>query len=73
MNEKKDCMIIETKFMKEIISRAAHKALEKKECDVDVQLYDFAIENKDEKLHVHLNIEASIRTSDLEKLLNNVG
>ena len=51
----------------------AHKALEKKKCDADVQLYDFAIENRDEKLHVHLNIEASIRTSDLEKLLNNVG
>ena len=73
MNGKKDCMIIETEFMKGIISRVAHKALEKKKCDADVQLYDFAIENRDEKLHVHLNMEASIRTSDLEKLLNNVG
>lgn len=73
MNEKKDCMIIETDFMKGIISGLAHKALEKKGCDADVRLNDFSIEGRDEKLHVHLNIEASISARDLDKLLKNLG
>lgn len=71
MNEKKDCVMIETDFMKGIISGLVHKALEKKGYDADVQLNDIAVENRAGKLHVHLNVDTEISTRDLEKLLKN--
>ncbi|MCI8693033.1 MAG: hypothetical protein HFH91_09890 [Lachnospiraceae bacterium] len=73
MNEERDCLIIETEFLKGIISAVVHKVLEKKGLNTDVQLYDFAVEYREEKLHIHLNAEASINTEDLKKLLKNNG
>lgn len=72
MNDKKDCIFVETEFMKGIISELVHKALEKKGFDADIQLNNFVIENREENLHVHLNIEASAGTGELEKLLKNI-
>lgn len=72
MNDQKDCISVETEFMKGIISGLVHKVLEKKGFDADIQLNDFVIENRDEILHVHLNIEASACTGELEKLLKNI-
>ena len=72
MDEKKDCVIIETEFMKEIMSGLVRKALENKGLDADIQLYDFAIENRTEKLQAHLNISVSIAMRDLENILKKI-
>lgn len=68
--EKHDEVIIETEFMKGIISKLLHKALEKTGYDAEVYLSEFNISNQDEKVRVHLNADMEISTAELEKALD---
>lgn len=68
-----DEAIIKTDFMKNIISRLIHKVLKKKVGhDVEIQINELAIIDKDEKVHVHLNIDAETSMKELDEILKGV-
>lgn len=68
--EEKDEIIIETEYMRNIISKLINKVLKKKfERDVTVQLNELAVTDRNEKLHVHLNVDAEISMNELKELL----
>lgn len=65
-----DEMKIETKFMKSIVSKILRKELRKRTgTDVNVQLGEFQILNMDDRMHVHLTIDADVSRDELIKLL----
>lgn len=65
-----DEAIIKTDFMKDIISRLVHKVLKKKVGhDVEIKVNELAITDRDEKFHVHLNVDAEISMKELEEML----
>lgn len=69
--DKWDEVVIGTEDMKNIISKLINKILKKQlQCDVDIQLNELTVTDKDEKLHAHLSIDAEISMNELEELLN---
>ncbi|MBD5479951.1 MAG: CTP synthase [Lachnospiraceae bacterium] len=68
--EKWDEIIIGTECMKNMISEVINKALRKKlEHNVDIQLNELAVTDENDKLHVHLNVDAEISMDELKELL----
>lgn len=68
--EEKDEIIIETEFMRDIISKLIMKALKNKfEHNVDVELNELVATDENEELHVHLSVDAKISMNELEGLL----
>lgn len=70
--DEKDCVIIETEWMRGIISGLVHKALESKGVDADIQLYKVVIENRNEKVQAHLNVGVSIDVGELKNILGKI-
>ncbi len=71
--EERDEITIQTEYMKGIVSKAITKALKKKlERDINVQLNELAVTDIDEKLRVHLSVDAEIGRSELESLLKDL-
>lgn len=71
--ENQDKLIVETEFMKGIISRMLGKILkEKAGYDVEIQINEFNIVNKDDKIHVLLSIDAESGIEELDKLLKTI-
>lgn len=67
-------MKIESKFMREIVSRLIRKAMRNKlGYDVDVQLNSFRTTVIDEKTHVHLDIDLELSKEELDKLIKSIG
>ncbi len=68
-----DEVSIKTEFMKDMLSKIVNKALKKKiNYDVKVQVNELNIEDKDNKLHAHLSIDAEMTMEELEKILKSV-
>lgn len=70
--DEKDCVIIETEWMRGIISGLVHKALESKGVDADIQFYKVVIENRNEKVQADLNISVSIDVGELKNILGKI-
>lgn len=72
--EKWDEINIKSEYMTGLISRAVNKAVKNKiQGDVNVKLNEFTVTDQDEKLHLHLSIDAEISMSELEALLKSKG
>lgn len=67
-----DEVFIKTEFMKSVISKLLHKALEKAGYDTEVQLNELIITNKEEKVYVHLNAEMEMGAKEMEEILNKI-
>lgn len=71
--ENRDEVIIETEFMRNTISRLIGKILkEKTGYGFGIQINEFNIVNKDEKIHVLLSIEAESAIEVVERLVDNI-
>lgn len=72
--EKWDEINIKSEYMTGLISRAVNKAVKNKiQGDVNVKLNEFTVTDQDEKLHLHLSVDAEISMSELEALLKSKG
>ncbi|MCM1540804.1 MAG: hypothetical protein NC121_06025 [Blautia sp.] len=68
-----DEIAIVTDPMKHMVSKVISKIVKKNlDCDADVQLNELNVTDENEKLHVHLNIDAEISISELEHLLESM-
>lgn len=66
-------MRIRSKFVKNMISKLAHKMIFKKTgYDVDVQFNEIDVEYN-EKAHVHLSVDVELDKEELSKLLKSIG
>ncbi len=69
-----DELKIGSKWMKNVIAKAARAALKKKlGLEAEIQLYELSAELADGKARIHLNIDAELTKDELVKLLKNVG
>lgn len=72
--DKWDEINIKTAYMTNLVSKVINKALKNKfQHDVDVRLNEFTVTDQDEKLHMHLSVDAEISMSELGALLQNMG
>lgn len=68
-----DELIINTEFIKGIISKLLHKtAIEKAGYDIEFQLNELNLTNRDEKVHVHLSADMEVSTAEIEKSLKKI-
>lgn len=69
-----DEMKVGSKFTKNMISKLVRSILRKKfGYDIDIQLNEMNVTITDGKIHVHLNADAGLETSELMKILKNGG
>ena len=70
-----DIMIIRSSFMRRIISKIINKALKKQMPGVEVDLKDIQAnwQDKEQKVHLHLELDADITKAQLNDLLKNAG
>lgn len=63
-------LVLNTKFMKNIVTKIIAKAIHKKTgYKVDVQLNEVRVESMDGKIHLHTNLDAEINTEDFIKIV----
>lgn len=68
-----DEIMIQTDFMKGILSKVINKVLKAKSgCDIAVQVNELNMDDKNKKVHVHLSADAEISMEEMEKLLKNI-
>lgn len=70
-----DIMIIRSSFMRCIISQIINKALRKQMPGVEVELKDIQANwlEKEQKVHLHLGLDADITKAQLNTILKNAG
>ena len=70
-----DIMLIRSSFMRRIISQIINKALKKQAPGVEVEMKDIQAQwvGKDQKLHVHLELDAEITKAQLNDILKKAG
>ena len=68
-------MIIRSSFMRRIISKIINKALKKQMPGVEVDLKDIQAnwQDKEQKVHLHLELDADITKAQLNDILKNAG
>lgn len=66
-------MKITSKFMTGIVSKLANHWLSKKSIDAMVKLNEVQVNMYEEKTHIHLDIDADLSKSELDKLLKSIG
>ena len=70
-----DIMIIRSSFMRRIISQIINKALKKQMPGVEVELKDIQANwlGKEQKVHMHLELDADVTKTQLNTILKNAG
>ena len=70
-----DLMLIRSSFMRRIISSAINKAIAKQKYSITVNLDDIRAEwsDKEQKVKVHLELDAEMPKGDLMDILKKVG
>lgn len=70
-----DIMLIRSSFMRRIISQIINKVLKKQAPGVEVEMKDIQAQwvGKDQKLHVHLELDAEITKAQLNDILKQAG
>ena len=70
-----DIMIIRSSFMRRIISQIINKALKKQMPGVEVELKDIHVNwlDKEQKVHLHLELDADVTKAQLITILKNAG
>jgi len=70
-----DVMIIRSGFMRRIISQVINKALKKQMPGMEVELKDIQANwlEKEQKAHVHLELDAEMTKAQLNALLQKAG
>lgn len=70
-----DIMIIRSGFMRRIISQVINKALKKQMPGLEVELKDIQAnwKDKEQKVHVHLELDADMTKEQLNDILKNAG
>ena len=70
-----DIMIIRSSFMRRIISQIINKALKKQMPGVEVELKDIQANwlDKEQKVHLHLELDADVTKAQLNDILKNAG
>lgn len=67
-------LILNTKFMRSIITKLLGKAIYKKTgYQVDVQVNEVKAETRDGKIKVHMDVDAEMSSEDLMKALKSGG
>ena len=67
-------MHIQSKFVRQLITVAARKALKKAGCKADIYLYELHLHHKDDgRVTVHLDMTAEMSESDLIDILEKAG
>ena len=70
-----DIMIIRSGFMRRIISQIINKALKKQMPGIEVELKGIQANwlDKEQKVHVHLELDADVTKAQLNTILKNAG
>lgn len=65
---------LSTRFMRSIVSKIIKRSISKKlGYDIDILINEIEIENIDEKIHLHIDVDSEISNRDFAKFLNDVG
>ena len=65
---------LSTKLMRGIVSKLISKLVQKKlGYKVDIQLNGVEVEMKEEKVHLHLNVDADLDKADFIEIIKSVG
>lgn len=65
---------ISTKLMRGIVSKLVSKLVQKKlGYKVDIQLNGVEVEMTDEKVHLHLNVDADLDKGDFIEIIKSIG
>ena len=70
-----DIMLIRSRFMRRIISQIINKALKKQTPGVEVELKEAQVNwvDKEQKLRVHLELDAEVTKAQLNDILKKAG
>lgn len=68
-----DIMKIESGFMTGIVSKLVNFFLHRKGIDAKVELKKVQVEFQGDNAHVHLNIDADMSKSELDKIMKSIG
>lgn len=70
-----DIMIIRSSFMRRILSQIVNKVLKKQMPGVEVELKDIQANwlDKEQKVHLHLELDADVTKAQLNDILKNAG
>ncbi len=70
-----DIMLIRSNFMRRIISQIINKALKKQAPGVEIELKEAQVNlvDKEQKMRVHLELDAEITKSQLNDILKKAG
>lgn len=65
---------LSTKLMRGIVSKLISKLIQKKlGYKVDIQLNGVEVEMKEEKIHLHLNVDADLNKDDFVEIIKSIG
>lgn len=65
---------LSTKFMRNIVAKLISKAVFKKVgCEIDIQLNEVRLENKDGKTTIHLDVDGELTNEEFMKLIKKIG
>ena len=65
---------LSTKLMRGIVSKLISKLVQKKlGYKVDIQLNGVEVEMRDEKIHLHLNVDADLNKDDFVEIIKSIG
>lgn len=65
---------LSTKLMRGIVSKLISKLVQKKlGYKVDIQLNGVEVEMKEEKVHLHLNVDADLDKADFIEIIKSIG
>ena len=63
-----------TKFMRSIVAKLISKLVRKKlGYKVDIQLNNVEVKMEDEKIHLHINIDAGLNKDEFVKIIKAIG
>ena len=65
---------LQSKFMKGIVTKIISKVIYNKlGCKIDIQLNEIQLENKDGKMHIHVDIDGDMENEEFAKLIKGIG
>lgn len=65
---------LSTKLMRGIVSKLISKLIQKKlGYKIDIQLNGVQVEMNDDKVHLHLNVDADLDKNDFVEIIKNIG
>ena len=65
---------LSTKLMRGIVSKLVSKLIQKKlGYKIDIQLNGVQVEMNDDKVHLHLNVDADLDKNDFVEIIKNIG